>query len=88
MRNQWVVVGILAGTLFAGDALAQLRRRVDVDLAAHLDDGPAILLTSLERQVHGYSSALSRNNGRTTTLDPYRLHSTMSCTLAECPDPS
>ena len=23
MRNQWVVVGILAGTLFAGDALAQ-----------------------------------------------------------------
>ena len=22
MRNQWVVMGILAGTLFAGDALA------------------------------------------------------------------
>ena len=38
------------------DPLPELRRRLPVDLPADLDDGAVVLLTRLERQVHGFSS--------------------------------
>src|SRR5919112_758814 len=65
------------------DPPPEFRRRVDVDLPADLDDGAVVLLTCLERQVHGFSSGsvrCARTPSRRASVLPHVQpgHSTMS----------